>query len=200
MPTKFFDAEMKALEADGPPRYEQIAQTIESAVLSGKLRRGSPVPTVRRLAVQFGVSVTTIMPLLSFCVSAAWSCREWGAGLSFPNRRSRPREAGGAIAAGGSHTPVRKCPRPWRRRMLNMLNSSGTRAGAAYPKAVEARTGRSDAAPLPFPVIALRLGSGPQEISLRNSFNTALRSLFHAWLIRWRPGWIPMVYRRGEKI
>src|SRR5687767_8258257 len=52
------DAAMLESEA---PLYRQVADEIQSLVAAGTLRTGDRVPSVRRLSVQQGVSVSTVL-------------------------------------------------------------------------------------------------------------------------------------------
>ncbi len=50
-----------SLKADGaPPRYEQIAGALCQAIRSGQLKPGDRLPTLRRVASDLGVSLTTV--------------------------------------------------------------------------------------------------------------------------------------------
>src|SRR5260370_13135285 len=50
-----------SLKAEGaPPRYEQIAGALCQSIRSGQLKPGDRLPTLRRLASDLGVSLTTV--------------------------------------------------------------------------------------------------------------------------------------------
>ena len=46
--------------ANGVPIYRQIIQQIESAILSGRMRKGDRLPTIRALAVELKTNPNTI--------------------------------------------------------------------------------------------------------------------------------------------
>lgn len=47
-------------ETSGKPIYEQIKQQIRAAVLNGDLLPGDPLPSLRKLAGELGISILTI--------------------------------------------------------------------------------------------------------------------------------------------
>lgn len=52
------------LDDDGPSRYQQIAETVESAIVAGRLVPGDRLPPERDLAVALGVSRDTVRQAL----------------------------------------------------------------------------------------------------------------------------------------
>src|SRR5215510_2779681 len=71
----------RILRADrGLPRYELIAEAIESAIVDGSLRSGERLSTVRELAMQLGVSGTTIAAAYNLLSEKGWIRSEVGRG------------------------------------------------------------------------------------------------------------------------
>ena len=52
---------MKLLQNSGLPIYKQIAEQLKSDILSGKLREGDYLPSIRGLAQELRISVITTM-------------------------------------------------------------------------------------------------------------------------------------------
>src|SRR5947209_15789002 len=102
-----------------PPRYEQIANALSQAIRSGQLKPGDRLPTVRALASDLGVSLTTVTAAFKSLTESGWTRGEIGRG-TFESQR-------GAYDAGASPVSVsgtRVSPRtrtPWRRRALITL-------------------------------------------------------------------------------
>jgi DNA-binding transcriptional MocR family regulator len=150
----------------GIPRYELIAEAIESAIVAGRLRSGERLSTVRELAVQLGVSGTTVAAAYNLLSEKGWIRSEVGRGtfVTSPHiggafvgaAKGRDGVRVMAIGATVSQEPV-KAPRhtdstivPWRRRALI---SSATRLRAAYHSIVDCSTGRPDPALLPLSLL-----------------------------------------------
>ena len=63
-----------------PPRYEQIANALSQAIRSGQLKPGDRLPTVRALASDLGVSLTTVTAAFKSLAENGWTRGEIGRG------------------------------------------------------------------------------------------------------------------------
>src|SRR5687767_820746 len=68
------------LDEQGIPRYELIAKAIEGAIVSGHLRSGERMFTVRQFAEQLGVSGTTVAAAYNLLSHKGWIRSEVGRG------------------------------------------------------------------------------------------------------------------------
>lgn len=150
----------------GIPRYEQIAEAIESAIVSGRLRSGERLSTVRELAVQLGVSGTTIAAAYNLLSEKGWIRSEVGRGTFVTSPQIGGTFVGTSkernnLSMIGSSPLVTDSPAktrrfgvsrvvPWRRRALM---SSASRLRATYPDLADCSTGRPDPALLPLGVL-----------------------------------------------
>src|SRR5262245_60757954 len=157
------DREMVLREDRGIPRYELIAEAIESAIVAGRLRSGERLSTVRELAVQLGVSGTTIAAAYNLLSEKGWIRSEVGRGTFVTSPQIGGTFIGAAKGRSGNSvmgtSPLvtgspAKGPRhgvstivPWRRRALM---SSAARLRAAYPDLADCSTGRPDPSLLPL--------------------------------------------------
>ena len=88
-----------SLKAEGaPPRYEQIAGALCQAIRSGQLKPGDRLPTLRRLASDLRVSLTTVTAAFKSLAESGWTRGEIGRGTFVVERelydsasRLRPR-------------------------------------------------------------------------------------------------------------
>lgn len=130
----------------GPPRYEQLAEAIATAIREGRLSPGERIPPVRELAEDLGVSVTTVTSAFDVLTARNLIRAEVGRGTFVAEPVARP--------ASPAAEPVRIIPRgspsPWRRRSLMML---GSRLRSLNPNALDCSTGRPDVALLPLAVL-----------------------------------------------
>lgn len=55
------ELELRRPEASGPPLYLQVAQSLADALRAQGLRPGTPLPSVRELAGQLGVTINTVL-------------------------------------------------------------------------------------------------------------------------------------------
>jgi DNA-binding transcriptional MocR family regulator len=150
----------------GIPRYEIIAKAIEGAIVTGRLRSGQRLSTVRRLAEQLGVSGTTIAAAYNLLSDRGWIRSEVGRGTFvtspqiggiFVGGTTRKTDMGVTGVSTISNHGSAKGPRhavsdvvPWRRRALM---SSATRLRSAHADLVDCSTGRPDPALLPLHVL-----------------------------------------------
>jgi len=152
------------LDEQGIPRYELIAKAIEGAIVSGHLRSGERMFTVRQFAEQLGVSGTTVAAAYNLLSQKGWIRSEVGRGTfvkspeigggfsSAPKAASRHVNARAGPVLGHSFQKIRVgiAAVPWRRRALM---SSATRLRAAYPKLADCSTGRPDPTLLPLELL-----------------------------------------------
>ena len=154
------DRERLLNTARGIPRYELIAEAIENAIVSGRLRSGERLSTVREMAAQLGVSGTTIAAAYNLLSEKGWIRSEVGRGTFVTSPQIGGTFPGHAKAFSTSGTSTSlihnsmKTPRigirkvvPWRRRALM---SSAARLRAAFPDLIDCSTGRPDPALLPL--------------------------------------------------
>jgi DNA-binding transcriptional MocR family regulator len=150
----------------GIPRYELIAEAIETAIVSGRLRSGERLTTVRDLAVQLGVSGTTVAAAYNLLSEKGWVRSEVGRGTFVTSPQiggafvsaAKGRDGVGVMATRPTVPPgAAKAPRqadstivPWRRRALM---SSANRLRAAYPGIADCSTGRPDPSLLPLSLL-----------------------------------------------
>ena len=82
-----------SLKAEGaPPRYEQIAGALCQAIRSGQLKPGDRLPTLRRLASDLRVSLTTVTAAFKSLAESGWTRGEIGRG-TFVVEREGPEPA-----------------------------------------------------------------------------------------------------------
>jgi GntR family transcriptional regulator/MocR family aminotransferase len=134
-------------DEQGPPRYEQLAQSIENAIREGRLKPGDRLPPVRQLAEKAGTSVTTVASAFELLSKRALIRTEVGRGTFVASLPPVPLMRPTAAPT----TSLRHGERyPWRRRALMTL---GAQLSALYPNAVDCSTGRPDVNLLPFRVL-----------------------------------------------
>jgi DNA-binding transcriptional MocR family regulator len=141
-----------SLKAEGaPPRYEQIANALCQAIRSGQLKAGDRLPTLRQVASDLGVSLTTVTAAFKSLAENGWTRGEIGRG-TFVVERAGHEPA--SSSAGASVFPVeRRWPRaksPWRRRTLVSLMG---RLRSAFPHATNCSFGGPGASLLPLKLI-----------------------------------------------
>ena len=73
-----------SLKAEGAaPRYEQIANALCQAIRTGQLKPGDRLPTLRRLASELEVSLTTVTAAFKSLAESGWTRGEIGRGTSW---------------------------------------------------------------------------------------------------------------------
>ena len=76
-----------SLKSEGAaPRYEQIANAVSQAIRSGQLKPGDRLPTVRALASDLGVSLTTVTAAFKSLAENGWTRGEIGRGTFVSER------------------------------------------------------------------------------------------------------------------
>ena len=141
-----------SLKAEGaPPRYEQIAGALCQAIRSGQLKPGDRLPTLRRLASDLGVSLTTVTAAFKSLAENGWTRGEIGRG-TFVAEREASESASSSLSApvyaGARLRPNLKSP--WRRRTLVSLMG---RLRASFPQATNCSFGGPGASLLPLKLI-----------------------------------------------
>lgn len=134
-----------ALRAEGaPPRYEQIAKAVCQAIRAGQLKPGDRLPTVRALASDLGVSLTTVTAAFKSLAENGWTRGEIGRG-TFVSERAASETAAAPLAR---VWPVVKTP--WRRRALVSLME---RLRSSFPNATNCSFGGPGPSLLPLKLI-----------------------------------------------
>jgi len=139
---------------EGLPRYEQIALTIAQAISEGRLQPGERLPTVRQLATDLNVSMTTVSAAFNWLGKNELVRGEVGRG-SFVSEKAAPVEQGKvepksvrSVSGSSLRQPITA---PWRRRALA---ASAIRLKAAHPNTIDCSTGRPDPGLLPMSLLA----------------------------------------------
>ena len=130
-----------------PPRYEQIANALSQAIRSGQLKPGDRLPTVRALASDLGVSLTTVTAAFKSLAENGWTRGEIGRGTFVSDKGTH--ETASSVCVPGAH--VSPCIRnPWRKRALVSLME---RLRSSFPKATNCSFGGPGASLLPLKFI-----------------------------------------------
>jgi GntR family transcriptional regulator/MocR family aminotransferase len=141
-----------SLKTEGAaPRYEQIADALCQAIRTGELKPGDRLPTVRQLASDLGVSLTTVTAAFKSLAESGWTRGEVGRG-TFVSERGKYESASSLSQASaipnGYRWPAVKTP--WRRRALVSLIG---RLRSAFPKATNCSFGGPGPSLLPLRII-----------------------------------------------
>jgi GntR family transcriptional regulator/MocR family aminotransferase len=133
------------------PRYARIAEAFIAAIQAGRLPAGSRLPTIRQLAQELGVSVTTVLGAYTRLRDEGWISSEVGRGTFVlpPPDHTAPRRVP-AQAPSATGLRLHRTATPWRRRALV---TSAARLRAAFPNAADCTSGRPDPALLPLEVL-----------------------------------------------
>lgn len=139
----------------GTPRYEKIAAAFEEAIVSGRLRAGARLPTVRQLSLDLGVGSATVAAAYKLLTIQGWIRGEVGRGTFVSGLpRANPDRAqvarAGLPVAPHQGRPTTRLSTPWRRRALY---TSTTRLRNTYPALMDCTSGRPDASLLPLAVL-----------------------------------------------
>lgn len=130
------------------PRYEQIANAVSHAIRSGQLKPGDRLPTVRALASDLGVSLTTVTAAFKSLAESGWTRGEIGRG-TFVSHRGACDSGIASVSVPGTHLSPRTRT-PWRRRALVSLME---RLRSSFPKAINCSFGGPGASLLPLKFI-----------------------------------------------
>jgi GntR family transcriptional regulator / MocR family aminotransferase len=143
---------IEGLKAEGTrPRYEQIAGALCQAIRSGQLKPGDRLPTVRRLATDLGVSLTTVTAAFKSLGESGWTRGEIGRGTFVVEREgAEPASPSGSPSVSGGARRLPSLKTPWRRRAL--VNVIG-RLRSNFPRATNCSFGGPGASLLPLKLI-----------------------------------------------
>ena len=81
-------------QADGAPIYRQIIQQIEYAILSGRMRPGDRLPTIRSLAVELKTNPNTIAKAYGELEIRGILATQVGSGTYISDKKPIPEEEG----------------------------------------------------------------------------------------------------------
>jgi len=138
-----------SLKAEGAaPQYEQIANAVCQAIRSGQLKPGDRLPTVRALASDLSVSLTTVTAAFKSLAENGWTRGEVGRG-TFVSERGGYEAAASSLAVPGT-SASRRMKSPWRRRALVSLME---RLRSTFPKATNCSFGGPGPSLLPLKLI-----------------------------------------------
>ena len=142
------------LKADGAaPRYEQIASAVCQAIRTGELKPGDRLPTVRQLAADLGVSLTTVTAAFKSLAESGWTRGEIGRGTFVAERGGSESLSSHLPAPAFANGPAPRWPAvkvPWRRRALVSLIG---RLRSAFPQATNCSFGGPGPSLLPLKMI-----------------------------------------------
>src|SRR5262249_22200527 len=140
------------LKAEGsPPRYEQIANALCQAIRTGQLKPGDRLPTLRCVASELGVSLTTVTAAFKSLAESGWTRGEIGRGTFVAEREGD--QSASALAPVSVFTSARRWPgakSPWRRRALVSLME---RLRSTFPDATNCSFGGPGPSLLPLKLI-----------------------------------------------
>ena len=142
------------------PRYEQIANAVSQAIRSGQLKPGDRLPTVRALASDLGVSLTTVTAAFKSLAESGWTRGEIGRG-TFVSQRGAYEAATSSVSVSGTRVSPRTRT-PWRRRALVTLME---RLRSSFPKATNCSFGGPGASLLPLKLIKRHWLAAFDEVS-----------------------------------
>ena len=146
---------LASLKSEGaPPRYEQIANALCQAIRSGELKPGDRLPTLRRVASDLGVSLTTVTAAFKSLAENGWTRGEIGRGTFVAERAAyETADSTNSSPVAPVYSGARRWPRvksPWRRRAL--VNLMG-RLRSTFPHATNCSFGGPGASLLPLKLI-----------------------------------------------
>lgn len=74
--------DLMSLNPEAPvPLYEQLQSQIERLIISGKIRQGDVLPSVRQVAARFGINPMTVSKVYSNLMRKGWLKRQKGIGM-----------------------------------------------------------------------------------------------------------------------
>lgn len=139
------------------PRYEQLANLIEQAIVDERIASGERLPTAREISRLLEVSATTVSAAFDLLTRRGLIRAEVGRG-TFVKTRPLIGNAGNDPELSNFRARLHsaRTRTPWRRVALMSVSA---RLRATYPDAVECSTGRPDPSLLPFSVLRRAWGS-----------------------------------------
>src|SRR6476620_1325973 len=97
-----------AFEDVGPPRYEQLAEFIQSAIEDGRMKPGDRLATVRQMAEELGVSTTTITAAFNLLRERGLIRPEVGRGTFVSERTAAFSRTAPVNLPGGTTLPINR--------------------------------------------------------------------------------------------
>ena len=176
---------LRDTSGNGRPLYERVAHELAQAIRMGELQPGERLPSVRQLATDAGLSVTTVMSVYTRLADSGLVYGEAGRGTFV----SESPDADGAAApprAAEQHASSRQGS-AWRRRVLAQTEA---RLKQSFPMATDVMRGGPELRLLPLEVIrdafldvASRLGTHDLEYPSTLSVEPALTQALHGRLL-----------------
>lgn len=173
------------LQAEGAaPLYEQIENAVCQAIRSGQLKPGERLPTVRALASDLGVSLTTVATAFKSLAENGWTHGEVGRGTFVTQREGYEFATSSAPMPGARVWPRIKSP--WRRRALVNLME---RLHSRFPNATNCSFGGPGPSLLPLKLIKRHWLAVFDDVTDRDlQYKTvdpieALTEVLPAWLV-----------------
>ncbi|GII92781.1 aminotransferase-like domain-containing protein [Sinosporangium siamense] len=155
---------------NGRPLYERVAHELSEAIRLGELKPGERLPSVRQLATDAGLSVTTVMSVYNMLAESGLVRGEAGRG-TFISERPKSDEAQAHTDSAPAEPvhrpptrrpPTRRTSSAWRRMVLAQTEA---RLIESFPAAVDIMRGSPD--PELLPVEAIRDAMKTVSSSLR---------------------------------
>ncbi len=131
-------------------RHEAIATLFEKAFVEESMTAGTRLPTVRKLAAELEVSVSTVVAAYHLLQSRGWTHGKVGRGTFVGGETASADEAGKTGAIADWTAPVQSRRPPWRRRMVL---SSVNRLAILHPSAIDCTSGKPDTSLIPTEIV-----------------------------------------------
>jgi DNA-binding transcriptional MocR family regulator len=153
-----------SLKTEGAaPLYEQIENAVCLAIRSGQLKPGDRLPTVRALASELDVSLTTVTTAFKSLAENGWTRGEIGRG-TFVAERGEYEASASSSAVRGTHVWPR-IKNSWRRRALVSLME---RLRSSFPKATNCSFGGPGPSLLPLKLIKRHWQAAFEDVTNRD--------------------------------
>ncbi|MEU7749870.1 PLP-dependent aminotransferase family protein [Nonomuraea sp. NPDC049158] len=166
--------DLRDSSGNGRPLYERVAQELAEAIRLGELKPGERLPSVRQLATDAGLSVTTVMSVYALLADNGLVRGEAGRG-TFVSEQPKPADGppspmapspGPGLAAPARRAPTQRSPArqssTWRRMILAQTEA---RLIQSFPEAADIMRGSPD--PDLLPLEAIRDAMSEVSSSLR---------------------------------
>ncbi|MEU8125209.1 PLP-dependent aminotransferase family protein [Spirillospora sp. NPDC049024] len=141
-------ATLRDSSGNGRPLYERVAQEMSQAIRSGELRPGERLPSVRQLATDLGLSVTTVMSVYARLGDLGLVHGEAGRGTFVSEAPDLPQTA--PPSSGGEAVGPVRGGSAWRRQVLAQTEA---RLKHSHPTARDLTRGGPDPRLLPLAVV-----------------------------------------------